>query len=444
MRVTSNHNRRRGITSASLADEQEQDENDGQQSDKNQNNDKNSSSPRLSGLKKLGSLYREFEHDDEEYFEKIKSKRSTTTTTAKSSDTNMTKTNNNKMLSLNKISEEKPMTTAVQTELLDEMYINHRLKLASELQLHRQQGSNLVLDRIMKFEEQSKAAAIKDDDKNKLNVVAKTGIRLEKFLLINTNSSSSSISMTSSNSNSNMVSPSHQEENKQRVNSEFMTCASSSDEHSSKDDGFETQSNASKSEEVEIITSPTQHMKNKENDDDDKYKEEEEALNRSRKKLTNPMTNTINNIRPVSSSTSNVRKSVAPRLSYSTKRDNNNSFMKLAMHHQDNGSQNKNQPTMTTTNLNLSLNDIHKKKSGSALYLNDTASTKAKRASNIIKVTTNNKQSKLNKKSNMKNSLSMSCSLNKNSSIDHHHHSHYQHNLNESVFDRLTKNIKIK
>ena len=92
-------------------------------------------------------------------------------------------------------------------------------------------------------------ATIHATQAKQINVVTNSaGLKLDRFLLDST---------LSSNSNSNFASPNPHNNtlDKLQMNSDFVSSSSSSDnEQSSKDDGFETQSNASVSQKSDTVT----------------------------------------------------------------------------------------------------------------------------------------------------------------------------------------------
>jgi hypothetical protein len=326
--ASSRHSYRRGITSAILKEEEttlaasdsSNEQNSSNKSDEDgaaaaaaSNGGKNTR--RLSSLKKLGSLYREFDELDDEYFEKSRAKKNTSSSTIKYIDENLdmqpkVATTKNTVVA---------RKTASSTTDLDESYINAKFKYTAELR----NGSNLVLDRIMKFEHKAEVSASADSasspcnrsmnnesellnhqDKsssfsssssssssavklvvaaNKVKSLSKNWEMLSSRHNSNSNSLNSSMNIggkplqiettiqgkqqmaekfalldsTISSNSSSLASPNHVTESKTklRLNSEFISSSSSSssgtssdNEHSSKDDGFETQSNASLSQ----------------------------------------------------------------------------------------------------------------------------------------------------------------------------------------------------
>ncbi len=278
---------RRGITSAILKEEEASSSADlsiSNDNNKSQNNEKalNGRNPRrLSSLKKLGSLYREFDELDDEYFEKNRTKKNKPN--IKYIDESDSEANRSSSVQAT----EKVTNKTGKTDL-DESYINSKFKYTSELR-----NSNLVLDRIMKFENKADVndsaspnnRSLNETSEEKQTVPNKVKSLSKNWEIIssrssNPNSLNNSISnskplqietaekmtglksgkfamldSTMSSNSSNVASPNPLASQKLRLNSEFVSSSTSSDnEHSSKDDGFETQSNASLSQKSDTVT----------------------------------------------------------------------------------------------------------------------------------------------------------------------------------------------
>lgn len=292
--------RRCGITSAIL---KEEDLIQSTADHENSQDASNTGKARLTSLKKLGSLYREFDQLDDEYFEKARSSRRHPIKYIDEDETD--KANGSQQSST------MPTSKSV---TLDEKYINSKFKYATELrqstQSKMENGSNIVLERIMKFEGNTGAnnmlngktsenessssitsvtsltnetqsteavSKVKSISKNWEMMVAanssrngstssgnssvcntprSTPLNIVTSIKPNRFTDSNFDSTISSSSNSNLVSPNIiNMMNKDLDDAHFDRSASTSDnEHSSKDDGFETQSNASLSQKSDSVT----------------------------------------------------------------------------------------------------------------------------------------------------------------------------------------------